>query len=249
MFLSCTKKIFFKIRTDILLGARIRTITDKVELFYHFPHGSNVEAELENIENGEVNDGYLSDHISFHTDGNIHSKAKNGEKKKIYLDEINIGLNVFNLERGHYLPFFIESIDISDIRFIKRRFKENVFYDPNKDILWDVSKLNSFSILLISKCEKFNPHHIIQNEHLKNLKIISADIILSAFTKVDKQKNFKVHSNLNSDLMIILIENVWDKFTTVVHHVNKDLGENFSTIVCVPPIERIGKMINLNQNR
>lgn len=239
-------KVFFKIKNEILFGASIRATHNKIELFYHYPFGSKSESEMENLETGEIDNGYLPDHISFHKDGNIHSKARNGKKKKIYFNDLNPGLNVFNLERAHYLPFFIESINISESRFIKKRFKENVFFDSKQDILFDVSEYNSFSILLISKCEKVNPENIIKNEHLKHLKIIYGDIILGVFTKEDKNDNFEIHSSQNTDLMILLVENVWEKFPTIIHHINNDEGIRFTTTVCMPPTELLGKMINLN---
>ncbi len=239
-------RIFFKINEQILYGGSIRASHEKTELFYHYPYGSNIESEVENLETGIIDSGYLPDHISFHTDGNIHSKARDGKKKKIYFNTLNPGLNVFNLERANYLPFFIESINISEPRFVKKRFKENVTFDPIHDILYDVTALNSFSILLVSKCERSNPNFITENEHLKKLKYVAADVISGVFTKADKDLIFETNSTFNTDLVILLIENVWEGFPKIIHHKNNDEGIRFTTTVCMPPVKLLGKMINLN---
>jgi len=239
-------RLFFKIKEQILYGGSIRASHQKGELFFHYPHGSNSKTEVETPGSDTIENGYLPDHISFHTDGNIHSKARNGKKKKIYFNTLNPGLNVFNLKRTNYLPFFVESINISEPQFIKKRFKENVLFNPNKDILYDVTKLNSFSILLVSKCERLNPKFIVENEHLKQLKYIGADVILGVFTKENKSQAFEINSGFNTDLVILITENIWDKFPTTIHHINKDKGVTFSTTVCMPPVDLLGKMINLN---
>lgn len=239
-------RLFFKIKEQVLYGGSIRAIHEKAELFYHYPYGSNVETEVEVLGTGIIDSGYLPDHISFHIDGNIHSKARDGKKKKIYFNTLNPGLNIFNLERANYLPFFVESINVSEPRFVEKRFKKNITFNPNRDILYDVTTLNSFSILLVSKCERVNPTSIVENEHLKKLKYIGADVISGVFTKEDKEQNLETNSNFSTDLVILLVENIWEGFPTIIHHNNKDEGIRFTTTVCMPPVDLLGKMINLN---
>lgn len=239
-------RYFFKIEEEIFYGGSIRALHEKGELYFHYPHGSNSISEVENIELKTIEDGYLPDHISFHADGNIHSKARTGNKKKVYHNKLNPGLNVFNLNRANYLPFFLESINISEPRFIDKRFKKDVKFDPYKDFLYDVSGLNSFSILLISKCQRLNPKFIVENEYLKKLKFFYADIISGIFSTEDKEKIFKDNSGFNTDLVIMLVENVWDKFPSIIHHKNNDEGKSYSTTICIPPVEKLGKMTNLN---
>jgi hypothetical protein len=243
---STEYRFFFKIKEQVLYGGSIRASHKKVELFFHYPYGSNVQSEVEIIDTGIIEDGYLPDHISFHTDGNIHSKARDGKKKKIYFNTLNPGLNVFNLDRANYLPFFVESINVSEARFLKKRFKENVTFDPKQDILYDVTSLNSFSIIFVSKCERLNPKFILENEHLKQLKYIGADVILGVFTKEDKEQVFEINSSFSTDLVILLVENIWEKFPTILHHKNNEEGIRFTTTICMPPVELLGKMINLN---
>jgi hypothetical protein len=239
-------RFFFKIKTQVLYGGSIRACHEKAELFFHYPYGSNVKCEVEAVGTGIIDDGYLPDHISFHTDGNIHSKGRDGKKKKIYFNKSNPGLNIFNLERANYLPFFVESINVSATRFLEKRFKETVIFNPEQDILYDVTSLNSFSIILVSKCERLNPKFIVENEHFKQLTYIGADVILGVFTKEDKEQIFETNSSFNTDLVILLVENILEKFPTIIHDKNNDEGIGFTNTVCMPPAELLGKMINLN---
>ena len=239
-------KVYFKIEDTTYLGARIRATHDKVELFYHYPWGSNEQTEIENLEDSCIENGYLPDHISFHTNGIIHSKARNGKKKKIYINKLDPEMNVFNLKKNTYLPFFIESINISNQQYINKRFKEEEINDPQKNILFDITGLNSFSLILVSKCERTNPKSVIENESFQKLNIRYGDIIMGAFSLTDKQKVFDNHTNFNTDLMILICENIFQPFNELEHHESGEIGMEFSTTICMPPIELIGKMVNLN---
>jgi len=109
-----------------------------------------------------------------------------------------------------------------------------------------LTALNSFSILLVSKCERVNPTSIVENEHLKKLKYIGADVISGVFTKEDKEQNLETNSTFNTDLVILLVENIWEEFPTIIHHKNNDEGIRFTTTICMPPVDLLGKMINPN---
>lgn len=240
-------EIFFKIKKEMFYGGSIRINQNKFELYFHYPWGSNSETEMRNIQHNEITNGYLPDHISFHIDGNIHSRARNGKKKKLYLDKTNAGFNVFNLATKHYLPFLIESINISDIKLIDRRFEKNEFFEPQGPNCFDVSNYNSFSIVFISYCEKVTIENIFKDEMLKSLKIISSCNINGIFTKQNKERNFKTHSGFDTCLLVLVVEKVWGEFTEMIHHKNKDKGILFSKTICIPPKEEILKnMINFN---
>ncbi|MFV8335610.1 hypothetical protein ACNQF7_05920 [Flavobacterium sp. RSP29] len=82
---------------------------------------------------------------------------------------------------------------------------------------------------------------------MKQLKYIGDDVILGVFTKVDKKQNFESNSTFNTDLVILLVENIWEEFPKIIYHKNIDCeGIIFTTTVCKPPIELLVKMINLN---
>lgn len=98
-------KLFFKIKGEIYYAGSIRTNHNKMELFYQYPFGSRTKSKVINADM-TLSEGYLPDHISFHNDGNIHSKAKDGSKKVIYHNQTSAGKNIFNLDRANYLPFF-----------------------------------------------------------------------------------------------------------------------------------------------
>jgi hypothetical protein len=44
----------------------------------------------------------------------------------------------------------------------------------------------------------------------------------------------------------LLVENILEKFPTIIHDKNNDEGIGFTNTVCMPPAELLGKMINLN---
>lgn len=181
-------EFFFKIEKEIFYGGSIRVNPNNLELYYHYPWGSNSKTEVRGTQNKEVVNGYLPDHISFHKDGNIHSKARDGRKKKIYYNKTNPGFNIFNLKMKHYLPFFIDSFNISKNEYIHKRFEKNIYFEPLGPNGFDVSKYNSFSIVLISYCEKVSIEYIFKDEALKNLNIISSCNINGIFTIDEKKK-------------------------------------------------------------
>ncbi|MES2240560.1 MAG: hypothetical protein V4497_09925 [Bacteroidota bacterium] len=243
-------EFFFKIKKEMFYGGSIRVNPNNLELYYHYPWGSNSKTEMtevKDIQNIEITNGYLPDHISFHKDGNVHSKARDGKKKNIYLNKTNPGFNVFNLKMKHYFPFFIESINISEIEFIHKRFEKNIYFEPLGPNGFDVSKYNSFSIVLISYCEKVSIEYIFKDEVLKNLNIISSCNINGIFTKDDKRRNFKIHSGFHTNLLILIVEKVWGKFEEITHPITKEKGLLFSNCVCLPSEnDMIKNMINLN---
>lgn len=203
--------------------------------------------EVKDIQNKEITNGYLPDHISFHKDGNVHSKARDGKKKKIYFNKTNPGFNVFNLKPRNYFPFFINSINISEKKFIHKRFEKNIFFEPQGPNCFDVSNYNSFSIVLISYCEKVTIENIFKDEMLKSLNIISSCNINGVFTKQDKENNFNTNSGFDTNLLIVIVEKVWGKFEEITHPINKEKGILFSNTVCLPSEnDTLENMINLN---
>lgn len=239
-------KIFFERSSGSHFVGRIRVNTETVELFYHLAGGSNIKAEMEGMGSGEIKNGYLTDHFSFHADGTIHSKARNEKREKLYLDRTSAGFNVFNQQRAHYLPFFLESICLSDDEFVSPRFHKSSHSGGGRDLVYDVTGLNSVSIFLISKCEKVDPEFIAKELVKNGIKIITADIIGGVFKSADKKAHFSDATDFDTDLMVVLVENILMPFGEIIHEVTGEVGRGCSIAVCLPPPEMIRNMVNLN---
>ncbi len=240
-------ELFFKINKEMFYGGNINVIPNKMELFYHFPWGSNSKTEIKDNKTKGITNGCLPDHISFHKDGKVHSRARDGKNKKTHVNKAINDFNVFDLKMGNYLPFLIDSINIEEPRFIEKRFEKNIYFEPKGSNCFDVTNFKSFSIVLISYCEKVKIENIFKNEMIKSLNIISSCNINSIFTKKNKDINFKTHSGLDTGLLILIVEKVWGNFEKSTHHINKEEGTEFSRTVCLASESDILKnMINLN---
>ncbi|WP_340074562.1 hypothetical protein [Leptobacterium sp. I13] len=241
--------IFFKINKEVYHGVTIRAIHSKAELFYHYPWGSRTKSKYGHIGKKELLDGYLNDHISFHNNGNIHSKSRDGNKKKIYINKINPGLNVFNLNRGGFLPILVESFNLTDILSIEKRFKKVDFDEEAKSGIGfiDVKNLKYFSLLLISKCERVNPLELLKDHGFENLTIISPPIIMvDIFKNEEKKLSLENSSGFSTELLIIAVEEIWEEFSQRYINEKEGLGIPFSNTVCMPPMPLIEKMKNHN---
>jgi hypothetical protein len=241
--------IFYKKNDEVYLGGTIRTIRNKIELFYHYPFGSNKEAQVEkssisknlltdNLDNfgvEGVDDEYFYDHISFHTDGKIHSKRRNKSKKKVYTGELNLGFNPFNLTAGENRPIYISSFHVFQSETCEKIFKKNVQYDCSKDIICDITKYNSFSIVLISICDNANAEDLLRHEVIRKLNVFQAEGIKNVFSKEDKELKFENSSGFDSNLLILFIENVIADSVEGVYEDEKIWSAMVD--VCNPPIE------------
>jgi hypothetical protein len=238
--------IYFKIDNDIYHGAQIRASHQKIELFYHYGNTRNKKVEFENLATGDISSGYLPEHISFHFDGKIHTKAKDSKKKKLYFNKLKCDLNPFNLERSHWAPLFLESINISKQDLVNQRFKKVIKSEAINQPLWDLSGLTSFSILLISKCSRVDPKGILSNEHISRLTLIGGLRIEDVFTAKEKEKNFEKTSGFSSEIMVLIVQNVSEEFSEIKHHSTGEIGEKVGISLMTPSIDLIGKMKNLN---
>jgi len=241
--------IFFRLNEELYHGLTIRATHGKAELFYHYPWGSKTNGKYGAIGEETLLDGYLPDHISFHTDGNIHSKARDGKKKKIYHNTLNPGLNVFDLERGHFLPILIESFNLEQGLPLEKRFKKVESIDLNKSGLFEINGLNSFSILLISKCARVNPEKLLKDHGFENLTIIGSPIIMAdIFKSEDKIASLSNSSEFSTQLVIVIVvvKEIWEEFSNISHK-KEGLGKPISNTVCMPPMPLIKKMKNNNK--
>ncbi|MCK4922386.1 MAG: hypothetical protein KAS71_15140 [Bacteroidales bacterium] len=229
-----TFNIIIKKEQKHYLISTIRTIPEKCELFYHFPWGSRTKGKYIPIDLTDENNGYLYDHISFHSDGKVHSKAKNDKKKKIYLNNLDIEKNIFNLERSHFLPFLVDSFFIDNINN-HSRFKEIDINQLRSFKIWEIPKNKSFSIILISKCGLINPGKMIKDHGFERLTLIKKQIVLKdAFNK---------EISNGTDIVILLVEETWSERDQKEHN-HSDLQ---NTTITMPPMKMIAEMKNNNR--
>jgi len=241
--------IYFQIDSNYYLGSQIRASNKKIELFYHYVTARNKKVDFEHLDTGQISSGYLPDHVSFHFDGQIHTKAKDSRKRKQYLSELKCEINPFNLERNNFTPIFLESINISDSQLIQNRFKLVERSETVNKPLIDLTGLNSFSLILFSKCERTNPNAILENEHIRKLNSIVGVQIKDVFSVDDKAQKFKNTSGFSTEIIVLAVQNIWEEFSKIEHHITGEIGKQGGNSVITPPIELLGRMVNLNKNR
>ena len=73
--------------------------------------------------------------------------------------------------------------------------------------------------------------------------------IRDVFTTKDKAKKFEVTSGFSTEIVVLIVENVFENFTEIKHHSTGEIGEKAGNSVITPPIELIGAMMNLNKKK
>ncbi len=73
--------VLLKTETQTLHCSTIGVEHDKIELFYQYPLGSNTKVTQGDIGKDYFEPAHFPDHISFHSDGTIHSKSRNERKR------------------------------------------------------------------------------------------------------------------------------------------------------------------------
>jgi hypothetical protein len=237
-------QVVFKRGDTHYIAAEIRTPKDRVELFVHFPWGSRREATLQKESTNITQHGYMLDHISFHEDGTIHSKGRDGRKKLFHFNKLQPGLNVFNMARGRFLPIFVQSYNISTKRRIDEAMKSVVPNLQDARNCWDVTGLDEFSFILISKCGKLHPGRLLENHGLQNLSIIGKPTVLRHIFLVEDKQGLSggALSSASTDLLIVVVRNILDLTPATIPKEIEQCGPAFITAVCMPPMDMISKM-------
>lgn len=239
--------LYFKIREHFYYAGTIRVLVNSVEIFYHFPWGSKTPGEFQNINTDEIDNWHLPDHISFHKDGRIHTKLKDDKKQKLYLEPIQIGINPFNLERGHFLPIYIESFYIGYEKYITKRFKY-LNSKPENGLIFDIGLIENFSLLLISKCASVDPVKMTQtNTGLNNLTFVDVPIVISDFFTIDEKSILPGGSKAdrNTELVIIVSRQTHPKSKPITDKLNGE-GKNVNVFHLVPSLEHLSYLVDLN---
>ncbi len=237
-------KIVFRTKEKLLHAYNLNCPNNKIELYLHYLWGSNVDAQYQNVRTEKKLKGALADHISFHHDGHVHYKIRNEKGKVEYLERFQIGLNPFNLERNNYLPIYLESFDLSDYDFNNIRFKVIELID-NSDIVFNISDLKSFSILLVSKCAKVNPSIILEQLGLNQKLLIDEPLIITDFfTAKEKVQNLGSSlTEFNTELLIIVFRKIIPKTLLLYLEPNQEEIENLNTFRVLPQLKLINEML------
>jgi hypothetical protein len=231
------KDIIINIKSKLYKFGTIAIDKAKIEMFYHFPWGSTFKAEQ--VINDNLERSHLPDHISFHTDGTIHFKYKDENKKTNYYKDQKLDKNPFNLERNNAHILLVESIkSLSALRL-----KQIDTYKQDS-LIFNLGDNSKFSFLLIDMCEKFNPKNLIEGEWSK-LKIIDALVWNSVYTQIDKKVlKEPLLSEFDTCLCFLFIENQLPEAQKVVHESTGELGVEQLSLTLTPPPQEIVSLLS-----
>jgi hypothetical protein len=238
-------EMFFKIGKNHYSGGTIRIVHENAEIYLHYPWGSRDKATLKEIGAKQASPGYLPDHISFHRDGTIHTKAKNENKRIEYLNRLKPSGNIFNLPLGSFVPIYLETINLTQELSIEKRFRKL----PSGEILphsyWDLTGLVQVSIILVSKCSSVNPSKLLSSHGFKRLAVVGNPSILCDLFTCQEKINLPGGSlsTRNTDLLIIIVMDGWSEPAPQDSVTDKKVPVGVA--VTMPPMELIAKMQKL----
>ena len=232
-------EMFFKIGKNHYSGGTIRVVHKNTEIYLHYPWGSRNKTTLKEIGANQASPGYLPDHISFHRDGTIHTKAKDGNKRVEYLNILKPSGNIFNLRRGSFVPIYLETINLSQESYIEKRFRKLPSGEIPAYSCWDLTGLAQVSLILVSKCSSVNPSKLLSDHGFEKLTIIGKPSILCDLFTYQEKINLSGGplSTLSTELLIVLVKDGW--FEPAPQYPGK---VPVGVAVTMPPMELIGKM-------
>lgn len=239
--------VLLKTSSQTLHCSTIGVEHNKIELFYQYPLGSNTKARQGNIGEAHFEPAYFPDHISFHRDGTIHSTSRIHRKKKQYKNSLEVGTNVFDLKRNHFLPILVESLNLqSELTYVSRLKPCSERIMSEKTVVFDVSGLKSCSVILISKCERTNPIKMLSDHGFQNLKYVNFCIWSDVFPNHAKKKLDLNKSEFSTELVIAVVENIWEgTFKTLSSNSYSVEAQGVAQTICMPPLSEISKMTPL----
>ncbi len=232
-------------------GGTIRTSQSKIELFFHYPWGSRTPAQKYSPAHEMREPVYLPDHISFHKDGTVHETSKDGQKRRQHENKLALQENPFNLQRGEFMPLYLESIDIRrGVSDGCRLHRIEETSDRQRERCWDVSSLNHFSIILLSKCTRIHPGRLLSDHGFQLLTTIGPPIILKDVFRAQEKDLLPggSRSEFGTDILVMAVEESWPERPPLRSQANSEATLISSTVWC-PPIDGFSKMINLNVRR
>ena len=223
----------------------LRTNVERVELFYHYPWGSRSPALYHDGSMDEAREGYLPDHISFHCDGRVHSKARDATSKNKYFNTTIAEINPFNLDRGKFLPVLVESFNLDRTQLWDARCPPATGGQfPEGAVVYDVSGLRSFSLLLVSSCARVNPQSLLGDHGLERLSYVGQPCCLEEVFTADEKRKAAGHSSAFATRLIVAC--VRETLPLEEMAANESVACESSTTVVLPPIEMLGRMIDTN---
>jgi hypothetical protein len=239
--------LYFEINNVSYYSGSIRALANSIELYYHFPWGSRSPSKYQDVRTNKIDNWHLPDHISFHKNGRIHTKLKDEKKKKLYLEPIEIEINPFNLERGHFLPIYLESFFVEDKEWVKKRLKpENPSF--SNATVWNLNSIKNFSLLIISKCGSVDPLKMTQtNKGLNKLTFIDQPVVIqNFFTKEEKDKLPNgSKSERSTELIIMLVRETIPKSKPIFDEKEGE-GINVNTFHLIPTLEHLEMLTDIN---
>lgn len=245
-------EIVVMIHGKYYLAGTVRSLHEQTELFFHFPWGSRNRVRVHGLDGRPIEDGCLPDHISFHRDGRVHTKTRNGKMKVTYLNRLDLGLNPFNLPRGQFLPIFLNSLFIGSEVAIAARLRKIQPTDEQRERAWDVSSLDYFSILLISKCARVDPARLLANHGFEQLERVGTPAILTDMFSAQEKASLNTGSasSFDTQLLILLVKQTWMERPTPDQEASIGVERILiSSTVTMPPMSGVCAMRNLNRAR
>ncbi len=244
-------ELVFKIGNDFYSSGTIRARHDRSELFFHFPWGSRKTASLQEIGTSTPEHGCMPDHISFHSDGTVHTKARDGNKRVKYFNKLDCGTNLFNLPRGQFVPIYLESLNIRHAIKSGRLKQKSQPSIHEQRLSWDLSGLQYFSIILVSKCARIHPERLLGDHGFQMLRRVGRPKILAdIFTAEDKGRLQEgCVSGFDTQLMILIVEECWSIPAPPQPASTNGPASLVGPSISMPPMVEIARMKNLNEGR
>ncbi len=240
-------ELIYKVGEDYYSGGTIRALHERVELFFHLPWGSRVGAKIYETNSSIEYAGCSVDHISFHNNGITHSKGRDERKKAKYYGRLDSGISLFNLERGHFLPIYLHSVSLEHGARKGGKLKKIDATAEQREKAWDLTGLQYFSLVMVSKCATVHPGRLLTNHGFQNLTIVGTPHILAdVFTVADKSDlPGGCISEFDTQLVVFVVGETWNEPPPDAPI--KDALGLISCDILVPPMHLICQMQNLNQ--
>ena len=235
-------EMFFKIGKNYYLGGTVRSVDKNTEMYLHYPWGSREKGTFSEIGSKDASPGYLPDHISFHRDGTIHAKAKDGGKRVEHLNILKPSGNIFNLRQGSFVPIYLETVNLSQEIFIEKRFRKLPSGEMPPNFYWDLTGLAQFSMILVSKCSSVNPSRLLSNHGFERLTLVGSPSILCDLFTYQEKMNLPGGSlsTQSTDLLIVIVRESWPEPAPRYPRAGSKVP--VGVVITMPPMELIAKM-------
>lgn len=236
--------IHLKINTHFIKFCNLGINRDKAELFYQYPWGSKLPTQIGPYVASDPDNGYLPDHTSFHKDGTVHVKARDQNKKSLYLNTQSHEDNFFNFPPGKCKSIFTSSLNISskEIGLFKEKYEASEV-SPNPKYFFDLGDIRHFTIALVAVCAKVDPRKIFTIEPYKHLKNLGIPICFESFTAQQIINNTEDSCSLGVNLVLFATSNVPSEYPKLdAPEGHPEIVEGIYTVT-TPPNEHLQSLV------